>query len=101
VDGLATILAADGTTVLASGIKPTPGNNDGHSWFETSIDLRALGLKAGDQFYFQFTEVSSWSVLDDISQSGAPLPAAPEPGSLALLATGGFAVLLRRRQAKR
>ncbi len=95
VDGLATILAANGTTVLASGIKPNSGNNDGHSWIETSIDLASLGLKAGDQFYFQFTEVSSWSVLDDLSQSGAAL--APEPSSLALAGFGGLGLFFAGR----
>jgi PEP-CTERM motif len=103
VDGLATILAANGTTVLASGITPNGGNNDGHSWIETSIDLASLGLHAGDQFYFQFTEVSSWSVLDDLSQSGPDLPAAPEPSSLALAGFGGLGLFCagRSRRSKK
>jgi hypothetical protein len=62
-------------------------------WRDFSLDLSALGFNLGDQFYFQFTDGYSWSVLDNVNQNGAALPSnTPSPvnvgygiGALALM----------------
>lgn len=75
-------------------------------WRDFSLDLSLAGLNFGDQFYFEFVDGYSWSVLDNVSQNGAnlaggsPAPVnGPMVGLLALLALGGMGVRNIRRKA--
>ena len=92
--GIASILSSD-MTVLGS-MMPL-GNNDS-VWREWTIDLQALGLNAGDQFYFQYSNNASWSVIDDITTSGPALAAVPEPASLSVGALCMASAFIRRRR---
>ncbi|GAA5161564.1 PEP-CTERM sorting domain-containing protein [Viridibacterium curvum] len=69
-------------------------------WREFTFDLAALGLNAGDQFSFHFEDGYSWSVIDNIAESGPALPGGnvPEPASLALVGAGIVMLARRRRQ---
>lgn len=70
-------------------------------WRQFSFDLAALGLSNGDQFRFHFEDGYSWSVIDNIAESGPALPGGgnvPEPASLAL---AGVGVLMLARRGRR
>jgi len=84
----------DNMTLLGS-VAPIGGNDS--VWREWTIDLGALGLQEGDQFYFAYEQVQGWAVIDNVSTSGPALPV-PEPGSLALGALCAGAAFLRRRR---
>jgi hypothetical protein len=92
--GTASILSAD-MTVLGS-MMPL-GNNDS-VWREWTFDLQALGLSAGDQFYFRYSNDASWSVIDDITTSGPSLAAVPEPASLSVGVLCMASAFIRRRR---
>lgn len=70
-------------------------------WREFNIDLEAAGLSAGDQFRFHYVDGYSWSIIDNISESGPLLASAeiPEPPSVALMALAlmGIGAFTRKR----
>ncbi|MEO1525669.1 MAG: PEP-CTERM sorting domain-containing protein [Planctomycetota bacterium] len=68
-------------------------------WRTFTLDLAAAGLQFGDQFRFSYTDGASWSVIDNVSESGPALQSAavPEPTSLATFGLVGVAFLRRRR----
>ncbi len=92
--GTASILSAN-MTVLAT-MMPL-GSNDS-VWREWTFDLQALGLNAGDQFYFQYSNDASWSVIDDITTSGPALAAVPEPATVSVGALCMAVAFVRRRR---
>ena len=67
-------------------------------WRQFTFDLAALGLHAGDQFSFRYVDGYSWSVIDNVSDSGPAL--VPEPTSLALVGVGALMLARRRRSLK-
>ena len=70
-DHRARIIAADGVTVLAE--INVAGFNDS-VWREHTIDLvNDAGLTAGQTFFFEYEDGSSWSVIDDVHFSGPAL----------------------------
>lgn len=76
------------------------GQNDS-IWRTFTLDLAAAGLGFGDQFRFSYTDGASWSVIDNIFESGPALPSTatvPEPTSLATFGLIGMAFLRRRRR---
>ncbi|MEL6110466.1 MAG: PEP-CTERM sorting domain-containing protein [Planctomycetota bacterium] len=69
-------------------------------WRTFTFDLAAAGLEFGDQFRFSYTDGASWSVIDNIVESGPALASTatvPEPTSLATFGLVGIALLRRRR----
>jgi hypothetical protein len=68
------------------GLDDLAGGSDPFGWLEVTV---SSGNPALVQFAFE-----------DTDGVGAPVPAAPEPGSLALFALGGSAVLAARRRRR-
>ncbi len=92
--GTASILSSN-MTVL--GTMMPLGQNDS-VWREWTFDLQALGLNAGDQFYFQYSNDASWSVIDDLTTSGPALAAVPEPAALSVGVLCMASAFIRRRR---
>ena len=100
IKAYAEILNASGAVL---GTQAVTSRNDS-VWREFSFDLAALGLHAGDQYRFRYTDGYSWSVIDNVAESGAALAGGaaannvPEPGTLALAGLGMLAAGLGRRK---
>lgn len=57
-----------------------------NAWRTWSLDLASIGLSYGEQFRFYYEDGYSWSVLDNVQQSGAQL--AQEPVSVSAAGAG-------------
>lgn len=69
-------------------------------WRTWSLDLASVGLSYGDQFRFYYEDGYSWSVLDNVQQSGAqlqaPVSVSAAGAGLALLLAAGASTRRRR-----
>lgn len=71
-------------------------------WRNWSLDLASIGLSYGEQFRFYYEDGYSWSLLDNVHQSGAQLAQESSPVSaagagLALLFAAGMSARRRRQ----
>lgn len=92
----ASILSSRGTELTRLYVT---GYNDSQ-WRNYSIDLTSLGLIDGDTFSFYYVDGASWSVLDNVTQTGPSLTVSdvPLPAGIAAFGLLGLGLLRVRRK---